>query len=162
MIVVHHLNSSRSRCIALLTVLATSVAGCATSPSDTRPDSLRGTAWRLLAIQSMDDAQGTTRIADPSRYTLRFDADDRAAIRLDCNHGTGTWAAEAARDGTGSLQFGPIAMTRMFCPPPSLGDRVGRDLGFARSYRLKDGRLYLSLMADGGILEWEPETLTRP
>jgi len=27
---------------------------------------------------------------------------------------------------------------------------------FVRSYVLKDGRLYLSLMADGGIYEFEP------
>jgi len=25
-----------------------------------------------------------------------------------------------------------------------------------RSYLLKDGRLYLSLMADGGVYEWRP------
>jgi len=29
---------------------------------------------------------------------------------------------------------------------------------FIRSYLLKDGRLYLSLMADGGIYVWAPET----
>jgi para-nitrobenzyl esterase len=33
---------------------------------------------------------------------------------------------------------------------------VARDLGYVRSYRLKNGRLYLSLMADGGIYEWRP------
>lgn len=29
------------------------------------------------------------------------------------------------------------------------------DLGFVRSYLLKDGRLHLSLMADGGIYSFE-------
>lgn len=29
-----------------------------------------------------------------------------------------------------------------------------RDLGYVRSYLLRDGRLYMSLMADGGIYEW--------
>lgn len=138
------------------------VAGCATPRSSLEPETLRGTAWRLLSIQSMDDAQGTTRVADPSRYTLRFDAEGRAALRLDCNRGAGSWKAQPAGDGTGSLEFGPIATTRMACPPPSLGDRVGRDLGYVRGFRLKDGKLYLSLMADGGILEWEPDPLSRP
>ena len=37
-------------------------------------------------------------------------------------------------------------------------ERVARDLGHVRSYLLKDGRLFLSLMADGGIYEWQPAT----
>ena len=32
----------------------------------------------------------------------------------------------------------------------------GDDLPFIRSYIKKDGRLFLSLMADGGIYEFEP------
>jgi hypothetical protein len=31
---------------------------------------------------------------------------------------------------------------------------------FVRSYLLKDGRLYLRLMADGGIYVWAPDTDT--
>jgi hypothetical protein len=30
------------------------------------------------------------------------------------------------------------------------------DLGFVRSYLFKDGNLFMSLMADGGIYEWRP------
>lgn len=104
----------------------------------------------------MDDAQGTTRVADPSRFTLRFGADGRASLRLDCNRGTGSWKATAAGDGTGKLEFGPIAATRALCAPPRLDERVARDLAHVRGYMLKDGRLFLSLMADGGIYEWHP------
>jgi hypothetical protein len=43
------------------------------------------------------------------------------------------------------------------CPPPHLDERVARDLAHVRSYLLKDGKLYLSLMADGGIYEWAPQ-----
>jgi membrane-bound inhibitor of C-type lysozyme len=42
------------------------------------------------------------------------------------------------------------------CPPGSLNDRIARDLGYVRSYVMKDGHLFLSLMADGGIYEFEP------
>jgi len=35
---------------------------------------------------------------------------------------------------------------------------IAAQAGFIRSYLLKDGRLYLSLMADGGIFVWEPQT----
>jgi len=51
---------------------------------------LAGTSWQLLAIQSMDDAQGTTRVHEPGRFTLEFGRDGRAALRLDCNRGNGT------------------------------------------------------------------------
>ena len=33
--------------------------------------------------------------------------------------------------------------------------------GFVRSFVLREGRLYLSLMADGGILVWEPDPAAR-
>jgi para-nitrobenzyl esterase len=34
--------------------------------------------------------------------------------------------------------------------------------GYIRSYVVKDGRLFLSLMADGGIYEFEPVKKTKP
>ena len=118
---------------------------------------LAGTSWQLLAIQSMDDAQGTTRVHEPGRFTLEFGRDGRAALRLDCNRGNGTYQVQAAGDGSsGALGFGPIAATRAMCPPPHLDERIARDLVHVRSYLLKDGKLYLSLLADGGIYEWAP------
>lgn len=118
---------------------------------------LAGTSWQLLAIQSMDDAQGTTRVHEPGRFTLEFGRDGRAALRLDCNRGSGTYLVQPAADGSsGALTFGPIAATRAMCPPPHLDERIARDLAHVRSYLLKDGRLYLSLLADGGIYEWAP------
>jgi heat shock protein HslJ len=116
-----------------------------------------GTTWQLLSIQSMDDAQGTTRIADPSQFTLSFGADGRAAFRLDCNRGTGDYKVAPASDGnSGTISFGPIAATRALCPPPHLDERIARDMAHVRGYLLKEGKLYLSLMADGGIYEWAP------
>ena len=42
------------------------------------------------------------------------------------------------------------------CPPRSLYDRIVKDWTFVRSYVIKDGHLFLSLMADSGIYEFEP------
>ena len=145
---------SAVRCLPIVALLT----ACAATPGAPAAG-LTGTSWQLGAIQSMDDAQGTTRIADPSRFTLHFGGDGRASLRLDCNRGSGSYQARAAADGrSGSLTFGPIAATRALCPPPNLDERVARDLGHVRSYLLKDGRLFLSLMADGGIYEWQPAT----
>jgi len=118
---------------------------------------LAGSAWQLVAIQSMDDAQGTFRIAHPERFTLDFENDGHARFRIDCNRGSATWkAAPSSKLTSGSLEFGPLAMTRMACTPNSHDRRVLRDLPYVRSYLLKDGRLFMSLMADGGIYEWAP------
>jgi heat shock protein HslJ len=118
---------------------------------------LADTEWRLVEIQSMDDAIGTVKPDDPSRYTMRLDHDGTVALRLDCNRATGTWSSEASANGSsGRFELGPLAATQVLCPPPSLGERVAAEAAFVRSYLLKDGRLYLSLMADGGIYAWEP------
>jgi hypothetical protein len=90
---------------------------------------------------------------------MDLNTDGTAAMRLNCNRGRGQWSAKPIRNGgEGSFSIGPLAMTRAHCPPPSLDARIARDLGFVRSFLLKEGRLYLSLMADGGIYVWEPRT----
>jgi para-nitrobenzyl esterase len=41
------------------------------------------------------------------------------------------------------------------CPPGSLHDQIVKQWDYIRSYVIKDGHLFLSLMADGGIYEFE-------
>jgi heat shock protein HslJ len=132
------------------------VAACAI-PHPQATDPLSGTTWRLHAIQSMDDAQGTTRIQDPARFTLRFGANGRASLLLGCNRATGPWKAQAGPGDGGTLTFGLLAATRALCAPPNLDERIVRDLAYVRSYRIIDGKLFMSLMADGGIYEWRPD-----
>jgi len=122
-----------------------------------KPVSLAGSTWELIAIQSMDDAQGKTPIDHPERFTVSFATDGRASFRIDCNRGTANWkATPSAESSSGALEFGPLATTKMMCPPGSVDQKVLRDLAYVRSYLLKDGKLFLSLMADGGIYEWRP------
>jgi heat shock protein HslJ len=136
-------------------VLAAGVlVGC--SPAES-PRTLDGTSWQLAAIQSMDDAQGTTEVPDPSRFTVAFDNDGRATFQLDCNRGSGSFDAKPTDDGmSGTLTFGPVAMTVLGCPAPSLDQRVGSALPQVRGYLIVDEELNMSLMADGGILTWKP------
>jgi para-nitrobenzyl esterase len=42
------------------------------------------------------------------------------------------------------------------CPPAPLNDRIARDWEYVRSYVMRDGHLFIALMADGGIYEFEP------
>lgn len=141
----------------LLLTGCSSIQSSTSLPDKTTSNLLLNTAWQLRSIQSISDEQPPLTVEQPERYTLHFLADGRLALRLDCNRGTGSWQTSPDAAGTsGQLSFGPIATTRMFCPQPSLESRVGRDLGFVRSYLLRDGHLFLSLMADGGIYEWQP------
>ena len=121
------------------------------------PSPLAGTEWRLIEIQSMDDAVGTSRPDDPSRYVMRLNGDGTVALRLHCNSTNGTWFAEAGADlFSGRFEFGPLAATRALCPSPSLDERVAKEARYIRSYLLKDGRLHFHCLADGGIQVWEP------
>lgn len=119
-------------------------------------DRLAGTDWRLVEFQSMDDATGTLRPEDPSLYTMRLNADGTVAMRLNCNRATGTWSVDPTGDASsGRFAFGPLAATRAMCPPPSMDEQIVAQSEFVRSYLLQENRLYLSLMADGGIYAWE-------
>ncbi|KEO88950.1 hypothetical protein EH32_04390 [Erythrobacter litoralis] len=130
------------------------LAACTTTPDMAEP--LAGTSWRLLEMQSMDDAQGTTRADNPDRYTITFAEDGTAYMKLDCNRGRSSYETASTGAKQGSLQFGNIASTMAMCPPDSLSEKLGQQLGFVRSYVMRDGRLNMALMADGGILVWEP------
>lgn len=89
---------------------------------------------------------------DKAKYTLGFEADGNVSVRIDCNRGRGRWQSS----GSKQLTFGPIALTRAMCPAGSLHDRIARDLAFVRTYTINDAHLFLALMADGGVYEFEP------
>jgi para-nitrobenzyl esterase len=89
---------------------------------------------------------------DKAKYTIYFGSDGRVSARIDCNRGTGTWKSS----GPNQLQFGPLALTRAACPVGSLHDRLAKDWEFVRSYIIRNRHLFLSLVADGGIYEFEP------
>ena len=78
--------------------------------------------------------------------------------RIDCNRGRGAWKSS----GANQLQFGPLALTRAKCADGSMHDQMVKQWGNVRSYIIKDGHLFLSLMADGGIYEFEPMKPTKP
>ena len=90
--------------------------------------------------------------ADGAEYTIAFEPGGRLTARIDCNRGMGTWESS----GPPQLEFGPLALTRAMCPPGSLHDHIVKQWPYVRSYLIRNGHLFLSLMADGGIYEFEP------
>ena len=117
---------------------------------------LEGTAWQLVKFQGGDDR--TLTPDDRAKYTIQFAAGGRVAARIDCNRGRATWAV----GGPSQLTLGPLALTRAKCPEGSLHDQIVKQWANIRSYVIKDGHLFLSLMADGGTYEFEPVTPPQP
>ncbi len=120
------------------------------SPMAAKPATLAGTSWQLVQFQGGD---GTTLVPqDKTKYTIAFNQDNSVNVRFDCNRGRGTWQSPRPNQ----LQFGPLALTRAACLSGSLHDRLAKDWSYVRSYVLKNDRLALALLADGGIYEFEP------
>lgn len=113
---------------------------------------LAGTSWQLVRFEGGDGRVLTPDVR--SNYTIAFGTDGRVSARIDCNRGGGTWRS----DGPNQLTFGPLATTRAQCSRGSLYDRIARDWPYVRSYVTRNGHLFLSLQADGGIYEFEPIT----
>jgi heat shock protein HslJ len=120
-----------------------------TQPSSAGSD-LLSRSWQLVKFQGGDGA--TLAPPDKTMYTITFAADGHVSARIDCNRGSGTWNFA----GAGQLEFGPLALTRAMCPPAPLNDRIPKDWPSVRSYTLKDGHLFLTLMANGGAYDFEP------
>jgi heat shock protein HslJ len=127
------------------------------APADTTarpsaaPAGLAGTRWKLVEFIGMNDATKTP--TDAERYNVAFGTDGKVSVQADCNRGSGTWSSPEPS----SLRFSALATTRAMCPPGSMSDQFLQDFEHMRSWRTnKDGHLFISLMADGGIYEFEP------
>jgi len=144
--------------LASIAAAALLAAGCAGTPGTGGQAQLAGTAWQLVAYQAQGAGSAELKPSRPDQYQLRFGADGRLSARVDCNQGSGTWTATpgAAEGASGSLALGPLATTRMMCPPSPLAGRLPGDIEAVRGYRIAGGRLQLELAGSGGTYTWEP------
>lgn len=110
---------------------------------------LVGTPWQLVRFEGGDGKVLTPD--DPAKYTVEFTAGGQVAARVDCNRGRATWKVTST-----GLELGALALTRAKCPDGSLHDQIAKQWTFVRSFVIRDGHLFLSLMADGGTYEFAP------
>lgn len=147
--------------LALLLSLACASRAPAPAPTETvevesaepppnASSELTGTSWQLVEFVGGDESRLTPD--DKAKYTLHFEQDGQLSARIDCNRGRSSWLSS----GPNQLEFGALAITRVACPPASLHDRLVRDWQYVRSYVIRDGHLFVALMADAGIYEFEP------
>lgn len=137
--------------LAYLAVLLAWVCNvCAQTRAHLSPATLSGTSWQLVRFLGSDDK--TLMPGERAKYTVAFGSDGSVSVRIDCNRGRGSWKS----GGPNQLRFGPLALTRAMCPPAPLNERIPKDWASVRSYTFQNGHLFLSLMANGGIYEFEP------
>jgi para-nitrobenzyl esterase len=132
--------------LELFDTMGNRVAAFTASPQPSLPSnssSLEGSSWQLIKFQGGDEK--TLTPDDGSKYTIEFGARGQLTACVDCNRGRGTWKSA----GPNPVQFGPLALTRAKCPAGSPHDHIAKQWSYIRSYVIKDGHLFLSLMADG-------------
>ena len=148
----------------VLPILPFFAAACATTPSggpvlpgyvDAPPpvmaaagDSLlTGTVWTWQGTQMSDGARIVPHV--PERYTLVFQPGGTVNVVADCNRGSGPYTLNGS-----ALSFGPIALTRMMCPPGS------QDAAFLKGLQAVSGQLFrgndlvLTLAVDSGSMRF--------
>jgi len=132
----------------LLSMVALAVlAGC-TGPK-VHLAGIGDTSWQVVKFQAGDGSVVTPD--DKTKYTVSFTNNGDLSVRFDCNRGRGTWIL----NGPSEVRFGPLAMTRVMCPPGSMHDHLVRQWPQVRSFSVRGGHLFLSLRADSGIYELE-------
>lgn len=139
--------------LVLASILVLVATTSTRASAQTLPEALAGTAWRLIEFRSSEDDIGVLRPTDSSLYTMSLGENGVVTMRLDCNQASGTWSASTAG---ASFGFGELRMTRVACQKPSLDVQIARHAEYVSSFLLRDGLLYLNLLADGGTYVWEP------
>jgi heat shock protein HslJ len=126
-------------------------AGASPSPTSAGlPADLMDVTWEW---QSLVTPVETVKPDRPERYTLRFERTGRVSVRADCNRGGGSYTVTRDR----RISLGPIALSRVACPPGSLGDRFARDVGRVSSYFVKGSTFFLEMPVDSGTLQFRKQ-----
>lgn len=146
--------ASRRHATIAAAIACLAAAGCAgVAPGQGGQPDLTGTAWQLAAFQPAQAGAGALQPSRSDQFRLQFDAAGRLLARLDCNRGSGSWQAPADGGAAGSLRIGPVASTKMMCPPDPLSFTLPASLDTVRRYRIDGGRLVLE--GDAGTSTWE-------
>jgi heat shock protein HslJ len=153
----------RSRDVLPL-ALACALAGCASTPSggpllqgsiSAPPPAIAGPGDALLtgtpwAWQSTKLRDGARIVPDvPARYTITFQPGGKVAVRADCNHGTASYLLNDT-----ALTFGPVALTKMMCPPGSQDAEFLKELAAVDGQNFTGNELELTLSGGAGTMHF--------
>ena len=104
--------------------------------------------WTWQGTQLQD---GTRIVPDaPERYSLDFQPGGRVSVRADCNRGGGSYRLDDS-----ALSFGPIALTKMMCPPGSRDAEFLQQLAAVASQSSTGTELVLTLQGNAGSMRFK-------
>ena len=108
---------------------------------------LTNTVWTWQGTQFANGARIAP--ATPERYAIEFQPGGMVKVRADCNRGSGSYLLNA-----GQLTFGPIALTKMMCPPGSSDGEFLKGLASASAQAMSGSDLVLTLQGNGGSMRF--------
>jgi heat shock protein HslJ len=124
--------------MGLVLSLVFAAGACDDAPAGPSP-AIEGT-WRLISLQRAGSAP--VQVADPTRYTVRFDEDGGVGVRSDCNSCGGLYELAGS-----TLAVHDVACTLVACAPPTLDPEFVAALEAARAVTVEDGE---SVIEGGG------------
>lgn len=132
------------------------VVGCSTKDEHTkssqRADSSAAVAadtigrgpWRWIATVT-----STARVTcdNPDTYTLAFLPDSTVRLLIDCNRGSGPYHIDGH-----DIRIGPVATTRMMCPPGSMDAAFAANIDSVQSWSHNADTLQLQMKTGSSML----------
>ena len=108
---------------------------------------LTNVAWSWQGTQMNAGA----RIAPdaPGRYTLNFQPGGQVSVAADCNRGSASYLLNGS-----ALSFGPIALTKMLCPPGSRDADFLKGLAAVAGQSFSGTELVLTFAGDAGSMRF--------
>jgi heat shock protein HslJ len=108
---------------------------------------LTHTVWAWQGTQMKDGR----RIAPdaPERYSLDFQPGGQVSVRADCNRGRASYRLDDT-----ALTLGPIALTKMMCPPGSRDAEFLEQLAAVTRQTTRGDELVLTLRNDAGSMRF--------
>ncbi|HUV28425.1 MAG TPA: META domain-containing protein [Anaerolineales bacterium] len=124
------------------------------------PDDLQNKLW-AWERHFIPETNLEERIADPSSYTLTFNADETYAFKADCNLGSGNYTATEK----GQIQFEAGPLTLAECGPDSRYQDMLTMLSTVQEYSFEEnGEVLVLSQPGGGPMDYfrvtEPETVS--
>lgn len=129
----------------------TAPAGSATPGAPSAPaladkTRLLATDWKW--VETTTDKE-TVKVADPSKYTLRFNNAGGFGVTADCNIGAGNYTVTGNQ-----LHIKDLQATLAFCGDDSLDVRFTSDLLHADTFGFEGANLLITLQDDGGTMKF--------
>ena len=137
--------------VTLAFLVVATLAGCSPGATPDKATStgpgadLAGTKWMWIATQTPVEV---IQPLDPGQYTIDFKADGTAQVLAACNRGHGAYAVAEGR----RLTVGPLAVTKMMCPPGTLSDEFVKEIENSAGYFFRGDTLCVDQKMDSGTM----------